>query len=103
MSGRQKDLTADATFPDDLDLLAVQMQAGGVGIDLSKARFSIYFSVGFSLGDYEQSLARVHRPGQLHKVFYIHMLAQNTVDEKIYMALKNKKNIINSIVNREEI
>jgi len=102
ISGRQKDLTSNATFPDNLDLLAVQMQAGGVGIDLSKARFCIYFSVGFSLGDYEQSLARVHRPGQLNKVFYVHMISKNTVDEKIYMALQHKKNIINAIINKEE-
>ena len=101
ISGRQKDLTEHATMPDDIDLMGVQMQAGGVGIDLSKARYCIYFSVGFSLGDYEQSLARVHRPGQKNKVFYIHMIVNHTVDEKIYKALEQKKDIINTIINKE--
>ena len=41
------------------NVLAVQIQAGGVGIDLTRARYSIYYSPTFSLGDYEQSLARV--------------------------------------------
>jgi len=81
----------------------VQMQAGGVGIDLSKARYCIYFSVGFSLGDYEQSLARVHRPGQKNKVFYIHIITTNTVDEKIYAALEQKKDVINTIINKKEV
>ena len=45
------------------DVIAVQIQAGGVGIDLTRASYCVYYSVGFSLGDYEQSLARVHRPG----------------------------------------
>jgi len=43
--------------------LAVQIDSGGVGVDLRRARYSIYYSPGFSLGSYEQSLTRIHRPG----------------------------------------
>ena len=101
ISGARKDLTPHATFPDEIDVMGVQIQAGGVGIDLSKARYCVYYSVGFNLGDYEQSLARVHRPGQTKNVFYLHILAKNTVDTRIYKALKQKKKIVEAILQKE--
>lgn len=85
-------------MPEDCDILAVQIQAGGVGIDLTRASYSIYYSVGFSLGDYEQSLARVHRPGQTRNVVYIHLVAEQTIDEKVYRALSEKKNVVEAVI-----
>ena len=81
------------------DVLAVQIQAGGLGIDLTRARYCIYYSVGYSWGDYVQSLARIHRPGQHHKVTYIHLIATDTVDEQVYDALSRKEDVIKSVVN----
>lgn len=80
------------------DVLAVQIQAGGLGVDLTRARYCIYYSVGFSLGDYLQSLARTHRQGQTRKVEYIHLVAVGTVDRKIYTALEQKQEIIEAIL-----
>jgi len=78
--------------------IVVQVQAGGVGVDLTRAKYCIYYSLGFSLGDYEQSLARIHRPGQESNVTYIHVIAKNTVDEKIYKALDSKKKIVEDVL-----
>lgn len=100
LSGRRNDLTANSTMPEDIDLLAVQIQAGGVGVDLTRARYVVYYSLGFSLGDYEQSLARSHRPGQERTVTYIHLLAEGTVDERVYTALKNRKEVVQDILER---
>tara|TARA_Y100000310_G_scaffold213229_1_gene214133 strand:+ start:483 stop:1976 length:1494 start_codon:yes stop_codon:yes gene_type:complete len=80
------------------DVLAVQIQAGGVGINLTRACYCVYFSMGFSLGDYEQSLARVHRGGQTKSVTYIHLIASGTVDETVYKSLAKKKNVVESIL-----
>ena len=79
-------------------VLAVQIQAGGVGVNLTRARFCIYFSLSFSLGDYEQSEKRVHRPGQTRPVEYIHLVARNTVDVKIMRALEKRAEIVESIL-----
>lgn len=86
----------------DADDIAVQIQAGGVGVDLSRSRYCVYYSLGFSLGDYEQSRARVHRPGQERNVIYYHLLAQGTVDEKVYKALADKQNVVDSILGKVE-
>jgi len=83
-----------------IPILAVQIQAGGVGIDLTRARYCIYYSLGFSLGDYEQSLARVHRPGQTRPVQYVHLITQNTVDETVYQALDEKKQVVEEILRK---
>jgi len=79
-------------------VLAVQISAGGVGVDLTRARFSVYYSLGFSLGDYDQSLARIHRPGQTRPVEHIHLVARNTVDVKIMRALERRAEIVGAIL-----
>lgn len=79
-------------------VLAVQIDSGGVGVDLTRARYSIYYSLGFSLGSYEQSLARIHRPGQTRPVEYIHLLAQDTVDEQVMAALAHRSDVVNSVL-----
>jgi len=79
-------------------VLAVQIDSGGVGVDLTRARYSIYYSLGFSLGAYEQSLARIHRPGQTRPVEYIHLLADGTVDQKVMDALARRADVVNSVL-----
>ena len=82
----------------DAQLLAVQIDAGGEGVDLARARYSIFFSVGFSLGKYEQAKARTHRPGQNKPVTHIHLVARNTVDQKIMRALEKRAEVVQSIL-----
>lgn len=99
ISGRSKTTLSDkAELQDGIQVAGVQIQAGGVGIDLSKSRYGIYYSVGHSLGDYEQSLARIHRPGQTKPVIYYHLVAAGTIDDVVYSNLKNKKDVISSII-----
>lgn len=99
LSGRINEL---ATWQQALggEVLGVQIQAGGVGIDLTRAAYCIYYSLGFSLGDYEQSLARLDRPGQTRSVTYLHLVAQHTVDEKVYDALQKRADVIESILSQ---
>jgi len=104
ISGRSKTALSDrAELQDGIQIAGVQIQAGGVGIDLSKSHYGIYYSVGYSLGDYEQSLARIHRPGQTQPVIYYHLVAAGTIDEVIYGNLKNKKDVVNSIMETRKL
>lgn len=80
-------------------ILGVQIQSGGLGIDLTHARYCAYYSLGFSLGDYEQSQARVHRPGQEHTVHYYHLICERTVDEYVYHRLRQRKQVVEGILN----
>lgn len=79
-------------------VIAVQIQAGGVGIDLTKSRYCVYYSLGFSLTDYQQSRARVHRPGQKRGVFYYHLIVPGTVDRIVYTALRDKRKVVDAVI-----
>lgn len=78
-------------------VLITQIQAGAEGIDMTKSHYAIYYSLPHSLALYEQSKARLYRPGQKYPVSFIHLIAENTIDEVLYSALLRKKDIINSI------
>ena len=82
----------------DIDTLAVQIQAGGLGIDLTRARYAIYYSVSWSLGDYQQSRARLHRPGQQRNVTYYHLIAEGTTDEVVRDTLERKGDVVASVM-----
>ena len=82
-------------------VLAVQIQAGGVGIDLTRARVAIYYSLGLSLGDHLQSLARLQRPGQTRTVAYYYLLADGTIDHKVFKALQAKQDVIEALLRRD--
>ena len=99
LSGRSRDgMTDHATMSEHIDVLGVQLKAGGVGVDLTRASHAIYFSLDFSLGDYQQSRKRVHRPGQHKRVVYTHLLAAGTVDEAIYGALSRRETVVNAVL-----
>ena len=48
-----------------------------------------------------QSEDRAHRIGQENKVTYIDIVAENTVDEKIIKALRNKIDIASQILSED--
>jgi SNF2 family DNA or RNA helicase len=83
----------------DAPVLAVQIQAGGVGVDMTRARYSIYYSVDHSLGNYDQSLSRIHRPGQTRPVTHIHLVVRGSIDERIMRALEKRAGLVESILN----
>lgn len=104
VSGRRNDLV-ESKYPHDVDVLGVQVAAGGAGIDLSRSAYGIYWSLGFSLGEYDQSLARLDRPQadgskRTDPVIFTHLVASNSVDEKVYRALAERRDVIQAIVDR---
>ena len=98
VSGERKDL--ERWQRGDAAILGVQMQSGGVGIDCSRAAYAFYYSLGFSLGDYEQSLARLRRPGQTRCVRYYHLVCEGTVDVQVYAALRERRNVIEAVLQK---
>lgn len=79
-------------------VIAIQIKAGGESIDLTKSHYCVYYSTGFDLGAYEQSLPRLHSSKQKHNVTYIHLIARKTIDEKVYWAMKKGQKIIDSVL-----
>ena len=74
---------------------------GGYGITLTAGSTMIYFSNGYDLEKRQQSEARIDRIGQTKKMTYIDILSQDTIDEHIVKALRNKVNIANTIMGED--
>lgn len=87
------------------DVLGVQIKSGREGVDLTRARYTVYYSMGFSLGDYEQSMKRTDRPGQTREGLFIHLLAENSVDFKVMKSLRHHKDVITAVLDmyKEEL
>lgn len=60
----------------------LNLQAGG--------NIIIWYGLTWSLELYQQANARLHRQGQTNNVIIHHLVAQNTIDEQVVKALKNK-------------
>jgi len=80
------------------EVLAVQIDAGSEGVDLTRTRLGIYYSTGFSLGNYMQSQRRIRRPGQDRGVLYLHLPAAGTVDEYVYDCLTAKQDVVDGVL-----
>ena len=82
--------------------LITQIQSGGIGVDMSMASYCFFYSLGYSLSEYEQAVARLHRPGQQKHTFIYHLVAtlngRKTVDGRVYEALRDRKDIVDAIL-----
>lgn len=98
ISGSRKDLTEHATMPPGIQVMAVQQQSGGTGIDLTAARYAIWYSQSFSLGDNDQANARVHRPGQTKPVTIYRLVVKQSVDETIARAIEQRREVVEYVL-----
>lgn len=77
-----------------------QIRAAGLGITLTAADTAVFYSVDYSLENYEQARGRVHRIGQSRPVTYVHLLVRDSVDEAVAGALASKQDIATLVTDR---
>lgn len=75
-----------------------QIATAGLGITLTAASTMVFYSLDYSMSNYEQTKARIHRVGQKYSCTYLYLTAIGTVDEKVLKALKNKANLAKMLV-----
>ena len=84
-------------------VLAVNPQAGGVGVDMTRARYAVWYSLPWGLSLYEQARARLVRPGQERSVEFIQLTAELsprglTIDTLLARALRAKGDIVEALL-----
>ena len=67
--------------------------AGGVGLNLQAASAVINFEPPWNPARLEQRIGRVHRMGQAHPVQVIHLLTENSIEERVWETLELKKSL----------
>lgn len=75
-----------------------QIAAAGLGITLTKSSTMVFYSLDYSMSNFEQAKARIHRAGQTNKCHYIYLIARGTVDRKVIRALRNKCDLAKTLV-----
>jgi SNF2 family DNA or RNA helicase len=85
------------------NLLVAQIASGGVGVDMSMCAYGFFYSLGYSLAEYLQAVARLHRPGQTKTTHFYHLIAtlpnaRKTVDGRVYEALSQRKEVIDAVI-----
>lgn len=95
INGKLKTLNAYENHSDAI--VFVQYQAGAMGLNLQKANKIIYYSLPERSELFEQSKKRIHRIGQERPCFYYLMICNDTVEEHIYEALKQRKDFTDEL------
>ncbi len=95
LSGRTNTLDKWKVTPGAV--IAVQIQAGSEGVDMTAANKAVYYTLPNSLALYDQSKARLYRPGQVNPVSFTHLIATGTIDELVYQSLLNKRSLIDAV------
>lgn len=75
--------------------------SGGIGIDLTCAPYSIFYSRTFSLEHWLQARARNHRGRQTNKVTHYNLVCENTIDALVQNALVQKQDLSDKLLNHE--
>ena len=100
LSGRINDLAAWQAGK--TAVLVAQIQSGGIGIDLSSASVGVFYSLGHSLSEWLQAIARLHRPGQTQTTRFFSLVSilqgKITADGRVYAALTTRKEVVDAVV-----
>ena len=81
-------------------MLVGQIQVASLAIDLTCAHIGVFYSRDYSLLNFDQARGRLHRHGQEQKVTYYHLIATNTIDAKIFQALKQKDELQRKLLDK---
>ena len=78
----------------NIPLLAVHPKSAGHGLNLQFGGcHMVFLSLPWSLELFEQTVGRLHRSGQQHDVWVYAMMTKDTVDERIWTALHDKRKL----------
>lgn len=75
-----------------------QIAAAGLGITLTRASTMVFYSLDYSMSNFEQAKARIHRAGQRENCHYIYLVCKGTIDRKVLYALRKKQNLAKMLV-----
>ncbi|MBO6290739.1 MAG: DEAD/DEAH box helicase [Selenomonas sp.] len=83
---------------EDCRVFVGQIVAAGLGITLTSASTMVFFSLDYSMSNFEQAKARIHRVSQKDTCHYIYLVAEDTIDLKVLKALRDKADLARMLV-----
>ncbi|MBM7703759.1 DEAD/DEAH box helicase [Metabacillus iocasae] len=80
------------------DIFLISLKAGGTGLNLTGADTVILYDLWWNPAVEEQAAGRAHRMGQKNVVQVIKLIAQGTIEERIYELQQKKKELIEQVI-----
>lgn len=75
----------------EIRMLLCHPASAGYGINLQQgSHIIVWFGLPYSLEQYQQSNARLHRQGQEESVIVHHIVCEDTLDDRVLLALQRK-------------
>lgn len=85
-----KDHAISTFISGEAKYLIAHPRSAAHGLTFVNCDTQVFFSMDWSWESYEQARGRTHRIGQTQKCTYVHIIAENTIDEKIFDVVKKK-------------
>ncbi|WP_376692996.1 DEAD/DEAH box helicase [Wenzhouxiangella sp. EGI_FJ10409] len=79
-------------------LFLVSLKAGGVGLNLTAADTVIHYDPWWNPAVEDQATDRAHRIGQARKVFVYRLLAEGTIEQKVFELQQTKRGLIEGLL-----
>ena len=79
-------------------VLVLSLRVGGLGLNLQTASYVFHFDRWWNPAVEQQAEDRTHRLGQTSKVNVVKYISLGTVEERIDLILRSKKDLFDSIV-----
>lgn len=80
------------------DLFLISLKAGGTGLNLTGADTVILYDLWWNPAVEQQAADRAHRIGQKNIVQVIRLVAQGTVEDKMYELQQKKKHLVEEVL-----
>lgn len=92
--------TIDAWNRGEISMLLAHPASAGHGLNLQKGgALCVWFGLNWSLELYQQFNARLHRQGQTRPVRIVHILANDTIDQRVMTVLRDKDAVQANLLN----
>jgi superfamily II DNA or RNA helicase len=88
---------------DGFGCLALQVEAGGQGLNIQFARVVILMEPQFKPSTENQAIARVHRMGQGRKVIVHRLIAKDSIDDDLVELIKYKQQIFDDYAHQSAV
>lgn len=96
-SSQQKQYAIDSFQRGEKRIIICSIRAAGVGITLTAASNVLFVEIPWTYSDLAQCEARCHRNGQKNAVTSWIMIGQDTIDDKLYNKILDKKSLLSRI------
>lgn len=81
----------------------ISLKAGGLGLNLTNANYVIHLDPWWNPAIEQQATDRAYRIGQNKNVTVYHLIAENTIEEKILRLHQTKRDLADSLLNDSNV